>query len=356
MFFERRKEDKKMAKEKKEGSGNIIKNIFKRYFVDAMGAMAFGLFTSLIIGLIISQLSAIPGLSFLKQLTEVTAASSPVVGAAIGVAIAWGLKVQAMVMFSSAITGAIGYAAGGPVGAYIGAVIGAEIGNLVAGKTKIDIVLTPFVTIISGGMIAVLTGGYISSLMTALGNFINTATELSPVPMGIIVSVVVGMVLTLPISSAALCIMIGIDGIAAGAAAVGCCCQMVGFAVASFRDNGMGGLISQGLGTSMLQVPNIMRKPQIWIAPTLASAILGPISTAVLGMTNTASGAGMGTSGLVGQFGAYAAMTQTFSPAYTLALILIMHVIAPAVLTLAIDAVLRKIGWVKKGDMLLQKM
>lgn len=345
-----------MGDTKKEGSKNIFKFIFKRYFIDAMGAMALGLFASLIIGLIISQISAIPGLSFLSELTEVTAASSPVVGAAIGVAIAWGLKVKPLVMFTSAVTGAIGYAAGGPVGAYLGAVVGAEIGNLVAGKTKIDIVVTPFVTILTGGLFAIFTGEYISSMMSALGNFVNTATELSPIPMGIIVSVVVGMVLTLPISSAALCIMIGIDGIAAGAAAVGCCCQMVGFAVASFRDNGMGGLLSQGLGTSMLQVPNIMRKPQIWIAPTLAAAILGPISTAVLGMTNTSYGAGMGSAGLVGQFGAYSAMTQTFSPTYTVILIVIMHFVAPALLTLGIDAILRKIGWVKKGDMRLQNV
>ncbi len=340
----------------KRKSTNIVGNIFKRYFVDAMGAMALGLFTSLIAGLILSQLSAIPGLSLLKELSAVVTADSPVVGAAIGVAIAWGLQLQPTVLFSSAVTGAVGYAAGGPVGAYLGAVVGGEIGNLVAGKTRIDIVLTPFVTIITGGLFALFTGKYIAACMAALGNFINTATEWNPIPMGMLVAVVVGMALTMPISSAALCIMIGIDGIAAGAAAVGCCCQMVGFAVASFRDNGAGGLLSQGLGTSMLQVPNIMKKPQIWIAPTLSAAILGPISAALLGMTNTAYGAGMGTSGLVGQFGAYTAMTTKFSPLYTIALILIMHLIAPALLTLGIDGILRKIGWIKKGDMLLRKI
>jgi uncharacterized membrane protein len=321
-----------------------------------MGAMALGLFSSLIIGLIISQISKIPGLSGLSQLNDVTAASSPVVGSAIAVAVAWGLKAKPLVIFSSAVTGAIGYTAGGPVGAYLTAVVGSEIGSLVAGRTKVDIVVTPFVTILAGGGVGLLVGPAISGFMTALGAFVNNATELSPIPMGIIVSVVVGLALTAPISSAALCIMIGIDGLAAGAAVVGCCCQMVGFAVASFRDNGWGGLISQGIGTSMLQFPNIMRKPVIWIAPTLASAVLGPVSTAVFKMTNTALGAGMGTSGLVGQFGAFDAMTPTFGFGKTLFLVLLMHIALPAVLTLLFDFIMRKMSWVKPGDMALQKL
>ncbi|MDF2686100.1 MAG: sugar transporter subunit [Clostridia bacterium] len=333
-----------------------IKFLFKRYFIDAMGAMALGLFSSLIIGLIISQIAKIPYLDFLSQLTTVVAASSPVVGSAIGVAIAWGMKTKPLVIFTSAVTGAVGYVAGGPVGAYIGAVVGAEVGNLVAGKTKVDIVITPMVTILSGGIVGILAGPYISALMTSLGSFVNDATELNPIPMGIIVAVVVGLVLTAPISSAALCIMINISGIAAGAAAVGCCCQMVGFAVASYKDNGFGGLLSQGLGTSMLQFPNIMKKPTIWIAPTLASAILGPISTVVLGMTNTSYGAGMGTSGLVGQFGALEAMGESMSMPIFLIQILIMHFIAPAALTLAFDFILRKIGWIKTGDMKLYQV
>ena len=329
----------------------IVKLLFKRYFIDAMGAMALGLFSSLIIGLIISQIAKIPYLGFLSELTTVVAASSPVVGSAIGVAIAWGMKVKPLVIFTSAVTGAIGYSVGGPVGAYVGVVVGAEVGNLVAGKTKLDIVITPMVTILSGGIISVLVGPCISAFMTSLGSFVNQATELNPIPMGIIVAVVVGMVLTAPISSAALCIMININGIAAGAAVVGCCCQMVGFAVSSYKDNGFGGLLSQGIGTSMLQFPNIMKKPQIWIAPTLASAILGPVSTTVLGMTNNSYGAGMGTSGLVGQFGAYATMGESMSLPIFLLQIAIMHIIAPAILTLAFDFVLRKIGWIKKGDM-----
>nr|MBQ4318695.1 PTS sugar transporter subunit IIC [Clostridia bacterium] len=331
----------------------VIKSIFKRYFIDAMGAMALGLFSSLIIGLILAQIAKIPHLEMLGQLSALLGASSPVVGSAIGAAVAYGLKAKPLVIFTSAATGAIGYNAGGPVGAYIAAVAGAELGGLVAGRTKLDIVLTPFTTIITGGAAGLLIGPYINRFMQYIGGFINTATDYSPIPMGIIIAVVVGMALTAPISSAALCIMIGIDGIAAGAAAVGCCCQMVGFAVISYRDNGVGGLISQGVGTSMLQFPNIMRRPQIWIAPTLASAILGPISTALLGMKNTASGAGMGTSGFVGQFGAIDAMLPEYGVALTIILILIMHFFLPAVLSLAIDFGLRKLGWVKPGDMKL---
>lgn len=231
---------------------------------------------------------------FLTKFTaDIGNASSPVIGCAIGVAIAYALGAKPLVLFTSAVTGALGYALGGPIGAYIAAVIGAEIGSLVAGKTKLDIILTPATVIITGGLAGIFVGPYINRFMIFLGDFVNSATEYAPVPMGIVVSVVVGLVLTAPISSAALCISIGIDGIAAGAACVGCCCQMIGFAAASFRDNGLGGAVSQGVGTSMLQFPNILRHPQIWIAPTLASAVLGPVSTAVLHMTNTKIGAGM---------------------------------------------------------------
>lgn len=330
---------------------NLLKKCFKRYFIDAMSAMALGLFSSLIIGLVISQLAKLPGMGFLSPLTEVLGAASPVVGAAIGTAVAWGLKAKPLVTFSCVACGAIGYAAGGPVGAYIAAVVGSEIGSLVAGKTGVDIILTPIVTIISGGVVGQFAGGYVQNFMQLLGGVINTATDMSPFPMGIIVAVVVGMALTAPISSAALCIMLDLSGLAAGAATVGCCAQMVGFAVAGFRDNGWGGLVSVGVGTSMLQFSNIMRRPQIWIAPTLASAVLGPVSTCVLKMTNTAAGAGMGTSGLVGQFGTYAAMSGSVSVAIIMAQMLLMHFLFPALLTLVFTAFLRKCGWVRNGDM-----
>ena len=325
----------------------LVKKLFKRYFVDAMSAMALGLFSSLIVGLIISQIAKIPHLDFLAPMCEVLSASSPVVGAAIGAAIAHGLKAKPLVVFSCIAVGAYGYSLGGPVGAFVAAVAASEIGSLVSGKTKIDIVLTPIVTIISGGIVSMLVGPWLSQFMTWLGSVINSATQLHPFPMGITVSVLVGLILTAPISSAALCIMLGIDGIAAGAAAVGCACQMVGFAVTSYKVNKIGGLLSQGLGTSMLQFGNIMRHPQIALAPTLASAVLGPVSTCVLGMTNTATGAGMGTSGLVGQFGAYSAMAPTFGSTKTIVLIVVMHVIAPAIISMAFHLIFKKTGLVK---------
>lgn len=331
---------------------DLIKKLLKRYFITAMSYMALGLFSSLIIGLIIGQIAKIPYLGFLSQISDVLSASSPVVGAAIGAAIGYSLnKDKPLVVFSSAVVGAVGYVAGGPVGAYVATIVGAEVGSLLAGKTKIDIIVSPLTTIIPGGLVGIFVGPYINQFMQWLGSVINSATELAPIPMGVAVSVIVGLALTAPISSAALCIMINIDGIAAGAACVGCCCQMVGFAVASYKDNGFGGLISQGIGTSMLQFSNIMRHPQIWLAPTLASAVLGPISTAVLGMTNTSSGAGMGTSGFVGQFGAFSAMSGTLGAPLTIGYILVMHFVLPAVLTLAFDAAFRKLGWVKKGYM-----
>ena len=327
------------------------KGFFQRYFIDALGAMAQGLFASLIIGTIFGQIAKIPHLDFLTNFTvHIGDAKSPVIGCAIGVAIAYALGAQKLALFTSAVTGALGYALGGPIGAYIAAVVGAEVGSLVAGKTKLDIILTPATVILSGGTVAIFVGPYINQFMTFLGNYINTATEYAPIPMGIVIAVIVGLALTAPISSAAICISIGINGIAAGAAVVGCCCQMIGFAVAGYRDTKLGGAISVGVGTSMLQIPNIMKHPQILLAPTLASAILGPISTAVLHMTNTKVGAGMGTSGFVGQFGAFEAMG--FSPVSVLQ-VLLMHFVLPALLTLLFDMIFRKLGWVKAGYMKL---
>lgn len=333
---------------------NFIKRICRRYFIDAMSAMAKGLFASLIIGTILKQFATISFLSFLAPLAEV-ATSTHVVGAAIGAAIAWGLGEKPLVIFSSAVAGAIGYVHGGPVGAYIATLVGSELASLVASKTKLDIIITPLVTIVTGGLAGIYAGPYINDMMSALGEFVNSATEYAPIPMGMVVAVVVGMALTAPISSAALCIMIGIDGVAAGAAAVGCACQMVGFAVASYRDNGLGGAVSVGVGTSMLQFHNILRHPQIWIAPTLASAILGPISSALLKMTNTSMGAGMGTSGFVGQFGAYDAMSGTAHPALIVVEIVMMHFVLPAVLTLMFDFAGRRLGYIKPGYMKLEQ-
>lgn len=331
----------------------IVTRLLKRYFVDAMSAMALGLFASLIIGLIMSQLSRVPHLEFLSYFTEVLSATSPVVGGAIGAAIAWGLRGKPLVIFSAVAAGAYGYTMGGPVGAYLGAVVGAEIGNLIAGKTKVDIVLVPLAVIIAGGVASHFVGPYIQSFMLALGDLINDATELAPFPMGIIVAVMVGMILTAPLSSAALCIMLDLSGLAAGAAAVGCSVQMIGFAVMSYKENGIGSLISVGIGTSMLYFGNIMRRPLIWLPTIIVSSVLGPVSTCLFKMTNTATGAGMGTSGLVGQFGAYAAMELTMGSQYTLIAIALMHFILPAVLTLAVTHVMWKNRWIKPGDLTL---
>ncbi len=330
-----------------------LKAAFKRYFIDAMSYMALGLFSSLIIGLILSQLAEVPFLNFIKPFTAVVAASSPIVGSAIGVSIAYGLKTKPLVIFSSAVTGAIGYNLGGPLGAFLAAVVGAEIASLIAGKTPVDIVLVPAVTIVAGGLAATLAGPAISSLMNGLGDVINRSTELRPLPMGILVSVIMGLALTAPISSAAISISLGLEGLAAGAACVGCCAQMVGFAVQSWPDNGLGGLISQGLGTSMLQFGNIMRKPVIWLPPTIASAFLGPFSTIVARMPNNPVGGGMGTSGLVGQFAAWVSMKDAFAPWQSILLIILMHFVLPAALTWLISQLFRKLNWIKPGDMKL---
>lgn len=332
-----------------------LKKVFKRYFIDAMSAMALGLFSSLIIGLILSQMAKIPMLDFLKPFSEIINSSSPVVGGAIGAAIAWGLKSKPLVQFSCVVVGAYGYVLGGPVGAYIATVVAAEIGGILAGKTKLDIILSPMITIIAGGFVGEVAGPGIANIMTNLGEIINRATELTPVPMGIFVSILVGMLLTAPLSSAALCIMLELNGLAAGAAAIGCCANMIGFAVMSYKDNGIGGFTSVGIGTSMLQFSNAIRHPQLWIPPVMASAILGPISTQVLGMTNTPLGAGMGTSGFVGQIGAISAMTGTMSTSMLAVQIIVMHFLAPAFITLIFYKLLQKIGWIKPGYLAIKQ-
>ena len=390
------------ANEKKQ---SVIARYAKRYFIDALGAMAKGLFASLLIGTIfgaIATLLTIPikdvvaaasaegavlkevlasagfGASilyyivtFLRAVVSV-AQNGYVVGAAIGVAIAHGMKVSPLALVSAAVTGAIGYTSGaggaGPVGAYIAAIVGAELGNLVSGKTKVDILVVPAVSILTGGLVGYLLGAPLGAFMRWLGGVIGLATKLYPVPMGIIIAVVIGLVLTAPISSAAICSMIFVITpemnadtsyglmLAAGAATVGCCCQMVGFAVASFRENRWGGLVSQGIGTSMLQVPNIMRRPAILIPPTLAAAILGPISTTLLPMFNTGVNAGMGTCGFVGQIGTYITMLGMGESWWLITIkVLALHIILPALIALCVSELLRKLGWIRENDMLLDR-
>ena len=333
-----------------------MKRIFRKYIVDALSHMAMGLFCSLILGLIIGQIAKIPGLDFLTFIADALSSSSPLVGACIGLAIAYGMSCAPLVMISSAITGALGYQSGGPVGAYLAVILGAELGMLISRKTPVDIIVTPLVTIVCGGLFAKYCCSPINDFMLYLGSVINSATTLSPFLMGITVSVLVGCALTLPISSVAICVMLGIDGLAAGAATAGCCAQMIGFAVISFKDNGIGGLLSQGLGTSMLQIGNIARKPVIWLAPTLTAAILGPVSTVWLQMTNNALGAGMGTAGLVGPLAAFATMSDAGAASGPLVTkILCLYFIAPALISLAIHYAMETFGWVKPGDMKLNQ-
>lgn len=228
------------------------------------------------------------------------------------------------------------------------------MGHLVSGRTKVDILVTPLVTIGTGSAVGLILGPPISGFMAWLGGIINWGTEQQPFLMGIIVSVLMGMILTLPISSAALGIILNLSGLAAGAATVGCCCNMVGFAVASFRENKVGGLLAQGIGTSMLQVPNIVRKPVIWVPAILSSAILGPVGTMVLHMTSNATGSGMGTAGLVGQIMTWQTMILTESAAVVLIKIAAIQIVLPAVLTLGISEFMRKKGWIRFGDMKLE--
>ena len=328
------------------------------YIVSVLNGVAQGLFSSLIIGLIIKQIGTYAHLEWLAYFGQV---AQCLTCPAIGIGVAYSIGAKGLSLFASAAAGVIGGAAitvaesgaisissGEPLGACVAALAGAIIGKLVTGKTKADIIVVPFMTILAGGIAGMLISPVVSALMTALGAFINHLTTLYPLPMGALVAAVVGMVLTLPISSAAICISLGLSGLAAGAACAGCAAQMIGFAFMSYKENGIGGLISQGLGTSMLQIPNIWKNWKIWIPPTAASLIIGPISTCVFKMTNNASGAGMGTSGLVGQFNAVAEMGAVALPEIAL-----VHFILPAVLTVLIALPLRRIGWIKDGDLKL---
>jgi uncharacterized membrane protein len=278
-----------------------------------------------------------------------------VVGGSIGLAIALGLKRAPLVTISAVAVGALGYLSGGPIGAYLASIVGVEAGSLVSKRTPVDIIITPLIAVVAGGLFAEYCCTPINEWVMSLGTVINRATMLNPFIMGIIVSVSVGCILTLPISSAALCISIGISGLAAGAATAGCCAQMIGFAVISYKDNGVGELISQGLGTSMLQVGNIARKPIIWLAPTLTSAILGPVSTVWLKMTNNSAGAGMGTAGLVGPIGCWDSMAAITDHGVLLAEIIGLYFIAPAVLSLFFHFIMKRLGLIKDGDMKLHE-
>ena len=335
----------------------------KRYGIDAMGAMAQGLFASLLIGTIIKTLGQQLNVQFLIDAGNF---AQQVAGPAMAVSIGAALSAPQLVLYSLIAVGMAANklgGAGGPLAVYFITIVASECGKIVSKETKVDILVTPAVTILVGVGLSVLCAPAIGAAASSVGDFIKWATNLQPLLMGILVSVVVGMALTLPISSAAICAALSLTGLAGGAAVAGCCAQMIGFAVMSFRENGVGGLVSQGLGTSMLQMPNIIRNPRTWIPPTLASAITGPIATCLfhLEMNGPAVSSGMGTCGLVGQIGVYtgwlddiAAGTKTaIVPMDWVGLILICFVL-PAVLTLLFAFFLRKWGWIKDGDLKLQ--
>ena len=335
----------------------------KRYGIDAMGAMAQGLFASLLIGTIIKTLGQQLNVQFLIDAGNF---AQQVAGPAMAVSIGAALSAPQLVLYSLIAVGMAANklgGAGGPLAVYFITIVASECGKIVSKETKEDILVTPAVTILVGVGLSVLCAPAIGAAASSVGDFIKWATNLQPLLMGILVSVVVGMALTLPISSAAICAALSLTGLAGGAAVAGCCAQMVGFAVMSFRENGVGGLVSQGLGTSMLQMPNIIRNPRVWIPPTLASAITGPIATCLfhLEMNGPAVSSGMGTCGLVGQIGVYtgwlndiaAGTKAAILPMDWVGLILICFVL-PAVLTLLFAFFLRKWGWIKDGDLKLQ--
>ena len=353
-----------------------VKKVLDRIFIEGLSAMAHGLFATLIIGTIIQQIGTFMGGNIGEMIFIAGKLAAALTGAGIGVAVAYKFKEAPLVVVSAATAGMAGAFAssilagkvfvdgamvfagpGEPLGAFIAAYVGIFFGHMVSGKTKVDILVTPVVTIGSGCLVGFLIGPPISGFMSWLGSLINWGTEQQPFLMGIIVSVLMGMILTLPISSATLGVILNLSGLAAGAATVGCCCNMLGFAVISYPDNGVGGLVAQGLGTSMLQVPNLMRKPILWIPPVLTSAILGPVATCIFQLRNNgaAISSGMGPAGLVGPIGiitGWSNMPEGYAVGAFdwLGMILVCFVL-PVLLSWAIGKFMRKKGWIKEGDL-----
>lgn len=334
----------------------------KRYFIDALGAMAQGLFASLLIGTIISTLGDQLGVEILSKIGGF---AKECAGVAMAVAIGYALKAPPLVLFSLAT---VGYAAnsmggaGGPLAVLLITIVSAELGKLVSKETKVDILVTPLTVILSGGLLSIFCAPYIGTAAGAVGNAIMWATEQKPLIMGVIVSVVVGIALTLPISSAAICAALSLTGLAGGAAVAGCCAQMVGFAVMSFKENRWGGLLAQGLGTSMLQMGNIVKNPKIWIPPTLASAITGPIATCIfkMEMNGAAISSGMGTCGLVGQIGVYTGWLNDIQSgakeaitAFDIVGLILICFVLPAVFSWVFAQIMRKFNLIKENDLKL---
>ncbi len=348
------------------------KKLADQIFMDGLSAMAQGLFATLIVGTIIQQIGTFVGGTIGDLIFVIGKVAASLTGAGIGAAVAYRLKGSPLVVVSAATAGMVGafaskllagtvlvdgamvYAGPGePLGAFIAAYVGIVFGQLVSGKTKVDILVTPLVAIGTGSTVGLLVGPSISTFMAWLGSLVNWGTEQQPFLMGIIVSVLMGILLTLPISSAAIGVILNLSGLAAGAATVGCCCNMVGFAVASYRENKIGGLVAQGIGTSMLQVPNIVRKPIIWLPAIISSAILGPVSTLLFQMTSNATGSGMGSAGFVGQIMTWQTMTQTEAQTVVFVKIILIQFVFPAIISLLVSEFMRKKEWLKYGDMKL---
>jgi len=356
--------------EQQPSSGNKsffekVKKLLAYVFIDGMSGMAIGLFATLIIGTIIENIGKLFDGTFGDYVKITGQFAKFLMGAGIALGMGYKLKKAPLVSISAGVVGMLASfvskinvgisftSVGEPLGAFIAAFVALEVGSLVSGKTKVDVLVTPLVAIFSGALVAFLIGTPIASFMSFLSGLIRTAGEQQPFLMGILVAVLMGVFLTLPISSAAIGVTLGLDGIVAGAAVVGCCCQMIGFAVMSFRENKWGGLIAQGLGTSMLQMPNLVKKPILWLPPVIASAILGPIASCALQMTSSAVGSGMGTAGLVGVIETFTTMSASQEWWLVLLQIIGMDILAPAVLCLVISEVMRKLGWIKFGDLKL---
>ena len=330
----------------------------KNYIVKVLNGMALGLFSSLIIGLILKQIGSVINVEYISYAGDM---AQRLMGPAIGAGVAYSTGSTGLVLFSSIVAGALGAGSiqsvdgqvlisiGEPVGAFFSALIAAELGNRLLGKTKIDIIIVPTAVILVGAYVGLYLSPLISSFMNYIGDFINFATTQRPFIMGLIISVVMGIALTLPISSTAIGISLNLSGLAAGASVVGCCCHMIGFAVASYKDNGFGGFISQGFGTSMIQMPNIIKNPIIALPAIISSAILGPLATTLLKIESNSIGSGMGTSGLVGTISTISVMGTK-----SIGIIVLIQFILPAVISYSVYSLLRKKGLIKVGDMKLQ--
>ncbi len=366
--------DKKTAKNATPDPKTVaFKKLMHKIFIDGLSGMATGLFCTLIIGTIICTIGDHVHGDLGTYIFLIGKMAQCLMGAGIGLGVAMKFKETPLVAISSAVCGMIGAYAkvftaaapllaegkvllpspGEPLGAFLAAIVGIAFGHLITGKTKVDIIITPMVTIVTGATVGIRIGPYVSDLMSWLGSWVNWGTEQQPLLMGVVVSVLMGIFLTLPISSAAIGVTLGLGGITAGAATIGCCCNMIGFAVISYRENKIDGLLSQGLGTSMLQMPNIIRNPRVWLPSIISSAILGPVSTVVLKMSSNAVGSGMGTSGLVGPISTFTVMTEDHSNWVVLGEIAVMYFILPAIICLLISEFMRKKNWIKFGDLKL---